>query len=392
MLAWVGVALPTPNAILVRKNVTVSKQRRVSPREAAAQLMHDPRKRGPLKLPMPDTRTSEDLIAHGPVHVHATPSEEQGPTSPRAKSESRGSRSGAVWIQVPNAPGLASDVTEIWHYTDTVGLVGILESGSLRAGSLATMNDSAEYSYGRELLDRILTEVHESAHIHPIQKAHIDRVVTLSDALSEAPGLFALSASTSGHSLAQWRAYGGGYPHAIVLSTKAPLGVVSDGRVPHTVSSLPHEWRAVLYDRPSQTDLLLAVLGFVAHTAPRTPAGATEPSEAERSTAMTLVNAISYCKEPSFSEEQEVRMVVQAPSLEAIHFRPGRTGITPFVCLASADSRGVRTVAKPGRLPLNGVVIGPFAAREASAQGASLLLSKLGYDAVEVTTSTSTLR
>ena len=43
----------------------------------------------------------------------------------------------------------------VYHYTNSTGLMGIIDTAKLRASHIAFMNDAKEYAYGAELLNRV---------------------------------------------------------------------------------------------------------------------------------------------------------------------------------------------------------------------------------------------
>lgn len=357
--------------------------------------MIDPAGEGDLALPMPESRTSEEMAAEGPHKVLAlpTPSTDETEQEEADSEQQRAVGPGAVWVSVPSPPPVPQDVTWVWHYTDAGGLIGILTSNILRATSLSSLNDSAEYKYGRELLAQIMVEVLRSRHIHPAQKRRISQLVDLSDTLSSRPGQFVVCASEAAHSLAQWRAYGRGQGHAVLLDPKVSLAIISDRDSNHRVDTPQLMWRRVVYEREEQLDLILATLGFFAFSSrPDDPAVSPE-RESDRADAMLLVHMLSHIKEPSFAEEREVRMVGQAPNLLDIKFRSGQIGVVPYLELTGAEGEARLTTAKPRPLPIIRVVVGPFAGREASADGVVTLVRSTDYvTTTDVAIETSTLR
>jgi len=361
---------------------------------------------GPLTLPPPSRRTSGQLAASGPHRVLALPSEPAPTTSEGAKISPRLNLNAsekdaatledevhAEWVSVPGPPPPADDVKHFWHYTDAAGLIGILSSSTLRASSSSTLNDSAEYKHGRAILDTLMEEVLDSRHVHPIQKSYLTQILALSDKLTRRPGLFVICASEASDSLAQWRSYGRGQGHALLLNPAGALAVLSEVEDNYRIDSLSYGWRRVMYDVTEQRDLLLRVLGFLAFQAPPIDHFAASPtSEHDRSSASTLISALAYCKDASFAEEREVRIVLHAPGLSDVRFRAGATGVAPFIELTGAPGSARYSTRSTGPLPIEGVAVGPFSGRDSSAEGVRVLLDALGYDEVGIDVSSSTLR
>lgn len=99
-----------------------------------------------------------------------------------------------------------SDIPEIlFHYTSTTGLLGILEHRALWASELRYLNDSAELTYGYQLL---LAEV-RARRKSPTQNAEL--LTQLENWLEHrsrfGPMVFVAAFTGNGNLLSQWRAY-----------------------------------------------------------------------------------------------------------------------------------------------------------------------------------------
>jgi hypothetical protein len=92
----------------------------------------------------------------------------------------------------------------LYHYTSADGLLGILSTGTLWATQIRFLNDSAEFTFARDIL---VPEAHKRALRlrHPVVKklirSEIDRV-----ARGDYPA-YVISFSERGNTLSQWRAY-----------------------------------------------------------------------------------------------------------------------------------------------------------------------------------------
>jgi hypothetical protein len=362
--------------------------------------MQDPSQQGGLALPHPHIRTSKELFTFNDMILDPVPSDSEGTvpspegveTQPDNLEEETPRKREWSWIGIPTAPAVLSNVASLWHYTDAQGVIGILLSSTLRAAPLFAMNDSAEYVHGRRVLDEVLEDVKVSRFINPRQKEYIFEVVKVADEMFTSSGLFALCASATADSLAQWRAYGGVTPHAVLIDPTQGLAVVSPDPMTHTTESASHVWRKILYTKDEQRDLLLDVLGFLAYMCPAHEFPQPMDLEELRSMAAMLVQALSFCKEASFSVENEVRMVLAAPGSRSIRFRAGRTGVMPYLELTSASTLGERTTVRATRLPVSHVGVGPFGSRDESASGVRMLLDSIGASSVGILVSSSTQR
>ena len=275
---------------------------------------------------------------------------------------------------------------ELFHYTGSEGLTGILESGELHATHAAFSNDTREILEGTELLKksaaRFLSSIDGCGEpMQPTLQLLIDGVVeTLTEALSKhAPFLFCLSAK--GDQLSQWRAYGReGVGYSIGFST-AEL-------VDSTRGSLVD----VTYDNDAKTDKLDRIVDtggaeFQA-AAPaifekiKTATSSTDRMEAADSLKVLvssaaasmgapLVQAVCGFKDSAFSEEVESRMVAfQGDS--KLNFRNRAGLVVPYLALRRAEKR---------QLPVTRVIVGPHRYPAEAQRGVQLLLTALEYPA-----------
>jgi hypothetical protein len=97
----------------------------------------------------------------------------------------------------------------LYHYTSAEGLLGIIESGVLRAGNFSYVNDASELTYGQELVNEVLVEEIGSAPTSLLRSLSLrlqSQVLNLSEEFD-----FYLSCFCSEFDLlSQWRGYGSG--------------------------------------------------------------------------------------------------------------------------------------------------------------------------------------
>jgi hypothetical protein len=256
---------------------------------------------------------------------------------------------------------------------------------------MSSLNDSIELSYGLNVLDQLLEEVEDSKNIDPRLKLYFVSLRKLAEATAGQRGLFVASASLAENSLAQWRAYGGGQGHAVVLDSSAQLAVLTSVETLNRPDDMSPKWAKVLYDHHAQRNFLAECLGYIA-TIFKCAHLASSGCEACRANAVVLAESLAYCKEPSFVEEREVRLVIQSPDDGAIQFRSSRFGITPYLRLTGMGGGAGFSTTAFAKLPIRKVVVGPFDTRHSSAASIPLLLRVSEYAGVPVETSASSLR
>jgi hypothetical protein len=356
------------------------------PRRLRLDCGTDPACDGDLRLPGP---IALPIVNPDWFEVIASPSVSEDVTT----QDNSGDDAENLQVVIQPSTGLAMHhgSGEIWHYTDAAGLIGILEGNCLWATSMSSLNDSAELFYGLEVLDNLLEEVRESKNMHPQLKLYFASLRALVDTAVGQRGLYVASASLAQNSLAQWRAYGGERAHALVLDSSAQLAVLSGVRTSNRSDEIPPKWAQVLYDQDKQRGFLLSCLGYIA-TLIRCRHVASNDCEVCRTHAVVIAESLAYCKDPSFMEEREVRLVVQSPDDSAVKFRSSRFGVTPYLRLTGTTGGVDFSKTAPSKLPIRKIVVGPFETRHSSAAAIPHLLRANNYGDVAVDTSASTLR
>jgi hypothetical protein len=94
----------------------------------------------------------------------------------------------------------------VYHYTDDLGLRGILETGTLWLSDIFSLNDPSELRHGFSHLVKIL-DTRAKAGPRESQMFAQDFTTFLNDGLDKSAHYFALSFSSDGDDLGQWRAY-----------------------------------------------------------------------------------------------------------------------------------------------------------------------------------------
>ena len=121
-------------------------------------------------------------------------------------------RTEAEQIIGPDSPFVKSLTSQkpphrIYHYTNDVGLKGILESGKLWLTEISSLNDPSELNHGfgvaiKELKKMVANEPAESQNF-----AHDLELVAIRNTIHRSADFFICSFSLCGDDLGQWRAY-----------------------------------------------------------------------------------------------------------------------------------------------------------------------------------------
>ena len=95
----------------------------------------------------------------------------------------------------------------VYHYTDSAGLLGILESGTIRLTDMFGLNDPSELRHGISRAGEILTA--EAGRGHPAATIFAQKFNTIMNgSIEKVAHFFAGCFSRASDDLGQWRAYG----------------------------------------------------------------------------------------------------------------------------------------------------------------------------------------
>jgi len=295
----------------------------------------------------------------------------------------------------------------LYHYTTPEGLLGILDSGSIRATHVRYLNDRSEVKnalsseYMGLLFDSLLAEADDvrKAHLKNVVRFRSDQQVFVASFTDD--GAVPEGEETKpGNRLSQWRAYSnqvGGFSlgfdsrklkmaawkSAHELGLDAPYllrcryyarekreATSRIGKWGAGIRSLYHESRLSHFQKMVGREPDMEELRLIELSSDSCALGAMD--------ANYFASEVARFKDEAFAEEHEWRIVVRAkrealldahlskPKSPIIQFRNGRFGITPFMQiqlgLDSADS------------PLQRVVVGPSPDEEDALESAKLLL------------------
>jgi hypothetical protein len=268
----------------------------------------------------------------------------------------------------------------LYHYTNTAGLTGILESRSLWATDLRFLNDASEVNYPRGLLTAAVDELKSQP---PVDTSTLDRLALI-EQLSRVlfPATFAACMCAEADLLSQWRAYGdadGRY--AIGLSRER----LRDISFEQNFALLPVKYRVA-----DQKQLLITALTDALEYLAQPPVqGALKAADKNTVIAMALSDALLEVKNPHFREEAEWRLCRTAwgpaTSDKLTHFRTHAGEIIPYQEISLVDEPS-------GASALDIVVVGPSAHADSRATAVHQLLQHHGLLDVSVSISEIPLR
>lgn len=291
--------------------------------------------------------------------------------------------------------GLGGKYPEIvYHYTDTAGLLGIIQSQQLWASASNVLNDRSELGYGIRILRRAIEELEET---HQIEVERADRwrsLIESEDFTRCTQDCFILSASTDNDLLSQWRHYAGSDGFSIALRSASLTPITSDNvdrRFSAEALTTPG-WLTVTYMPERQVEIAKHVLlrstradmeslwSVVTDELPKIPSGPEVVGHLERNLdLMRLQRLLASFKDPAFTDEREVRYVLTRRDSPNVNFRNSGGRLVPYAALRSR-------LEKESRLPVVSVLCGPTT-RPETPDVVTELLHTCGYENVVVTRS-----
>jgi len=258
----------------------------------------------------------------------------------------------------------------IYHYTSAAGLIGILESGTLRGTSAAFLNDTSEIAYGlavcREVLEQ---ECSGPGDVDRMLRAQVDDALG-DDAPSE---IFITSFSAIRDGLGQWRGYGS-------AAGRYSIGVRPAQFSERDILRFP---QAVDYDPESQHARIRHAIEVTRRHLQHSADDRGRAFQDIVSLAFYLRRLACTFKHPGFQPEQEWRSVISlddSGSVSGLRFEATDGIPRPYILMleGSRESR---------RLPVTEVRVRTINRHEAAVFATRLLLQRLGYENVEVTRS-----
>lgn len=289
----------------------------------------------------------------------------------------------AFWELLNAALELPPPPDTLYHYTDSAGLLAILQGGKFYASEYRHLNDMAEIREGwnvaTDALCDFLAKLTRSLEKKDWMPASIlEKLRTLNpkgwDKWLRENNVYVASFSEDWDSLPQWRAYaddGRGFA----------IGVKNGELAPRSVQSGFYLLRCIYGKQNLERHVQTFISVVASHIGHRVEGIDTDDIDDElvqgglkfidqmKAAAESVCRALaaSY-KSESFSSEKEWRYVLglSSPRQQLQEFRPSRLGVTPFVYFPVEETDFCR------------IVLGPCTDKVASRFGIEQLLESLG--------------
>jgi hypothetical protein len=218
----------------------------------------------------------------------------------------------------PSFPKPVPLTQPLYHYTNQLGLLGIVENEALWATKIHYMNDSTEFSAIFNMVaNRLDTEENNTPTI-PSSLPIPSRSMTLRAfaTASTAVNVCVVSFSINGDLLSQWRGYAkGDYGYSIGFNADKLTYFAAKG---------DFVLRPCVYDEEVQKRIVDEICDYYL-----TSTVINELAIVQQFTA-TVISYGAFFKDPSFSQEDEWRLVSQPLADRELHFRKGKSMIIPY--------------------------------------------------------------
>ncbi|MFT2752665.1 hypothetical protein [Clavibacter sp. Sh2088] len=262
----------------------------------------------------------------------------------------------------------------LYHYTSAMGALGILSSNSLRATSVAMLNDTGEFSHGAAFIASRWEQVKDDPAFNGWQDAMSEFLLYIAQTTVSVGNYYVCCASTEKNSLSQFQLYGSYVLHLDAAPFLRPRRVAEESQIKHTnrseVSDLAareqlFHWRRVRYSQRDQTHLADITIHRIYNVLEmfKGSADAEVDFASLQPTPLSMARdayaeGACFMKHESFKDENEARYVVELEITDpAVHIRDGRYGLTPYVELV-ADCDANDANHKPTAM-LTGAGLGP---------------------------------
>lgn len=248
----------------------------------------------------------------------------------------------------------------LYHYTSLSGLLGILETGSIRASEVRYLNDSAEVATAFNLLAQDVGKRRKA--IAELGAAEI--LKQFSDWIdirsSRGPMIFVTAFTQNGNLLSQWRGY-----------SPATQGVsfgMASAQLVHVCTRSQFSLGRCRYEPAEQSAAIRGLVDNVIEYAGRSgPSDRAHPSQsfhpAFARCEESILRVAALIKDHRFQEEAEWRIVSRTVSdyvTTKIMYRTGTSMLIPYLLVSLVNADGV--------IPIDDVIVGPTPHPEAATE------------------------
>ncbi len=241
------------------------------------------------------------------------------------------------------------EVTELYHYTNQRGFLGILADQGIWATHVGHLNDKSEVEHAVTMLQSHVRSLR--SRTPPRASRLLDWILTTLEGMSaQRTGLFVVSFSANPDSLTQWDRYAQDFGYAMGFDPKR-LNLVH--RISPTDTCHGRLIR-VFYAEDAKQSLISATIDKLLNRADELSVSgfAIDPDWDiwNRELLQCLALLFTALKHEAYTSEDEYRLVVTHDPTQPTSAREGKHGVATYVTLSPDQEND---------LPLVSVVVGP---------------------------------
>ena len=279
--------------------------------------------------------------------------------------------------------------TVVWHYTDGPGFLGIIQSSTIHATQVASLNDRNETKHATDLFKQSIKQVMEEKKDDPVAQNFLQEVIEYVKDDPDSPQhgaskFFVACFSAEEDDLTQWDRYGKPNGYAI--------GFYARGFWREATSTL----YKVVYDRAVQEktskEIAEATLRFFVEglTGDRLLDPKKWAEEFFAAWDEWVYRLAPLAKDHKWKAENEFRLVheLKVQEFGQVRFKQRKTMLGRYIALDTPSWLKRRTPL----LPIAKVMIGPGNHPSFTTVSARLLLDQMGYEGVPVEVTRVTLQ
>jgi Protein of unknown function (DUF2971) len=260
----------------------------------------------------------------------------------------------------------------LWHYTDAVGFMGIIDTKTIHATHFAHLNDPGELRFGQRVVSKVLDAAREacsSSFGRGVLWSVQEKWEEGGDEISTDTRVFVASfCADNGNRLSQWRGYskdGAGYS----------LGFRSLGKgFGEGLTLVKVDYRSDTSVHAVERDKFVAIASMAEKFREDADSASDRKFIKEQAAAAAdrlVASMVVRTKHKAFSEEREWRIVASPGKKRGSLFRAStRRGLVPYLPIRLAEGAVL--------LALKGVMIGPTH-HDAGEAAAKYYLRRKGY-------------
>lgn len=267
-----------------------------------------------------------------------------------------------------------------WHYTDALGLVGILNTQELWASSPNSVNDATEMKFAQAEFRRMWLDVKSDENDYT---EFVDSVLNSQRFEEELYSIFFVSASTESDLLNQWMHYANSDGFAIELDTKVRL---QPSALPPLIEDLKSstglivpDWYDVEYSEKVLIQKFLEHLH--AFNGMHKSEDLKQVTDLVELAAFILMSLFVKTKHPGFRAENEIRFVTSINNPDLVMYRELNGRVRPYLPLRAVI--GTKENPTFSTLPIKNIMCSPGMS-ERSRADVTKVLAKFGYSEVGV--------